>query len=91
VAELSVFPVDSERLQRLAATRGGRVALGGFECQRAFAVLRLVSMLVGQAVKGTTTEVQIANRRPAPSTAATELAVRKLVRLLSVFCRRSIW
>jgi hypothetical protein len=56
VAEFSVFPVDSERLQRLAATRGGRVALGGFEYQRAFAVLRLVSMLIGQAVKGTTTE-----------------------------------
>jgi hypothetical protein len=56
VAEFSVFPVDLERVQRLAATRGGRVALGGFEYQRACAVLRLVSMLIGQAVKGTTTE-----------------------------------
>ena len=56
---MSPFPVDPERLQRLAATRGGRVALGGFEYQRAFALLRLVSMLVGQAVRGTTTEVPV--------------------------------
>ena len=56
---MSPFPVDPERLQRLAATRGGRVALGGFEYQRAFALLRLVSMLVGQAVRGTATEVPV--------------------------------
>jgi hypothetical protein len=59
VPELSVFPVDPERLQRLAANPGGRVALGGFEYQRAFAVLRLVSMFVGQAARGTTTEVSV--------------------------------
>ena len=56
---MSPFPVDPERLQRLAATRGGRVALGGFEYQRAFALLRLVSMLVGRAVRGTATEVPV--------------------------------
>ena len=56
---MSPFPVDPERLQRLAATRGGRVALGGFEYQRAFALLRLVSMLVGQAVRGMATEVPV--------------------------------
>ena len=54
---MSPFPIDAGRLQGLAATRGGRVALAGFEYQRAFALLRLVSMWVGKAVKGSTTEV----------------------------------
>lgn len=51
------FPIDLDKLSRLAATRGGRVALAGFEYQRAFATLRLVSMLVGQVVKGCSTQV----------------------------------
>jgi hypothetical protein len=56
---LSEFPVDTMRLRALAATRGGQVALAGFEYQRAFAALRLVSMLTGQTVKGTATEIPV--------------------------------
>ncbi len=56
---MSEYPVDIQRLEELAATRGGRVALHGFEYQRAFAVLRLVSMLLRQAVKGATVEVPV--------------------------------
>lgn len=49
---LSGFPVYDSRLRDLAATRGGRVALAGFEYQRAFGVLRLASMVLGQSVRG---------------------------------------
>jgi hypothetical protein len=38
------------------------VALAVFEYQRALAVLRLVSMFVGQAVRGATTEVPVPRR-----------------------------
>ncbi|WP_016970505.1 hypothetical protein [Pseudomonas tolaasii] len=51
------FPIDLDRLKGLAATRGGRVALAGFEYQRAFATLRLVSMLIGHVVKGCSTQI----------------------------------
>ena len=46
------YPVDIARLERLAATRAGRVALNGFEYQRAFAVLRLSAMALQQPVRG---------------------------------------
>lgn len=46
------YPVDLGRLERLAATRAGRVALKGFEYQRAFAVLRLAAMALQQPVRG---------------------------------------
>ncbi|MBI6659236.1 ATP-binding protein [Pseudomonas carnis] len=51
------FPIDLDRLKGLAATRGGRVALAGFEYQRAFATLRMVSMLIGHVVKGSSTQI----------------------------------
>jgi len=45
---------DVPRLEELRATRSGRVALAGFEYQRAFAVLRLAAMAIQRAVRGCT-------------------------------------
>ncbi|OWQ91480.1 hypothetical protein CDN99_10030 [Roseateles aquatilis] len=47
---MEAFGIDEKKLRELAATRGGRIALNGFEYQRAFAVLRLTSMVLGRAV-----------------------------------------
>jgi hypothetical protein len=57
VVEAAIMSSDSfeiPRLEELRATRGGRVALAGFEYQRAFAVLRLAAMAIQQPVQGCT-------------------------------------
>lgn len=46
------YPVDDGKLATLAASRSGRVALAGFEYQRAFAVLRLAALMLRQSVPG---------------------------------------
>jgi hypothetical protein len=40
------FFISEERLSELAATRQGRISIGGFNYQAAYAVARLVSMLI---------------------------------------------
>lgn len=54
----NTFPIDLTRLDSLRATRAGRVALDGFEYQRAFAVLRLAALVLGRAVPGATEVAQ---------------------------------
>ncbi|MCL4202669.1 MAG: hypothetical protein KJ000_09245 [Pirellulaceae bacterium] len=49
---MSVSFVEIPRLEELRATRGGRVALAGFEYQRAFAVLRLAAMVLQKPIRG---------------------------------------
>jgi len=39
------FLIDDARIQRLAATRAGRLSLGGYVYQTAYAVARLAAML----------------------------------------------
>jgi len=46
------YPVDPTRLEALKATRGGRVSLAGFGYQRAFAILRLTSLVLQRPVRG---------------------------------------
>lgn len=49
---MTTFPVGPARLDGLRATRAGRVALAGFEYQRAFAILRLTALVTRRAVRG---------------------------------------
>ncbi|MDP2317139.1 MAG: hypothetical protein Q8P41_29900 [Pseudomonadota bacterium] len=46
--------MDPARLDSLRATRAGRIALDGFEYQRAFGVLRLAALALRRAVLGAT-------------------------------------
>lgn len=49
---LDGYTIDDGKLATLAASRSGRVALAGFEYQRAFAVLRLAALTLRQPVPG---------------------------------------
>jgi len=49
---LDGYTIDDGKLATLAASRSGRVALAGFEYQRAFAVLRLAALALRQPVPG---------------------------------------
>lgn len=46
------FLIDDARVRRLAATRQGRVSLGGFAYQAAYAVARLASLRTGRSLLG---------------------------------------
>src|SRR4051812_34754112 len=47
------FLIDDARIQRLAATRAGRLSLGGYVYQTAYAVARLAAMLAERPVLDT--------------------------------------